>query len=125
MPSAQHNTVVRSIANYYKNQGEEVQADHLKGWAKPPVFEGKRGGRYMPDVYRVKKGFAYEVEDYFTMMNEIYQIKAFYRNLGGKRIVVVLCSGTTAGAKKRKRDLEKKGIRCRVINYRDLPYWNY
>jgi hypothetical protein len=122
MPKAEHDTVVRRIAVYHKKRGEKVKAD-VKGYKKPPIFKGERGGTYRPDVYVANRKVAYEVEDYSSVMHQVSQIKAFYRELGGKRTIVVLCSGTTKGAKKRKRDLEEKGIRCRVINYRDLHYW--
>lgn len=119
---ATHDYVVRRIACHFRDRGEDVQADVL-GFRKPRVFEGERGGRYRPDVYVMSRDVAYEVEDYFSAMNSIPQIKAFYRSLGGKRLVVVLCTGKTSGAKLRKRQLERRGIRRRVVNYRDLPFW--
>lgn len=119
---ATHDYVARRIACYLRDRGEDVQAD-VSGFEKPPIFEGERGGTYRPDVYVVNRDAAYEVETFSSVMNSIPQIKAFYRALGRKRLVVVLCTGTWRGAKMRKRQLLDRGIRCRVLNYRDLPFW--
>ena len=120
---ATHDYVVRRIAVYFRKRGEEVQAGHLKGYRLPPTFHGERGGRYKPDVYLPDRDVAYEVETWPSVMNSIPQIKAFYRALTGRRTVVVLCTGTSRGAQIRKKQLAKRGMKCRVLNYADLPFW--
>lgn len=120
---AKHDWVVRRIAKYFRDRGEAIQAGHLRGYKMPPTFIGERGGRYKPDVYLPDRDVAYEVEDYHSVMNSIPQIKAFYRALGGKRVVVVLCTGTDRGARQRKKQLAKRGVKCRVLNYAELRFW--
>ena len=125
MGMADHDFVVMRIALYHFRKGDEVYADAsgLRGFPKPPTYEGSRGGTYRPDVYIRNKDIIYEVEPYGTLKNQIHQIKAFFR-ANPRKLIVVLSSGTEKGVPRIRKLLEKNGIKCRVMNYRELPFWN-
>ena len=119
---ATHEYVVRRIAVHHRNRGEEVQAD-VGGFEKPRIVKGVRGRNYMPDMFVSDRDVIHEVETDGSVMNPIPQIRAFYKAVGGKRLCIVVCTGTDKGARIRKRQLDKLGVRCRVLSYVDLRFW--
>lgn len=58
---ATHDWVVRKIAKYHLDRGDEVFADHYPGFRKPPTFYGPRGAGYVPDVWIKNEQHAYEM----------------------------------------------------------------
>ena len=117
---AEHDWVVHKIAVYHRDIGDDVCADHCSGFAKPPIFEGSRGGTYRPDIWIENKGIVYEVEPYFTLKNSISQVKAFCLDPDVRDVIVVACSGTDRGIERLESLLERKDVDALVINWRDL-----
>lgn len=117
---AEHDWVVHKIAVFHRDIGDDVSADHCRGFAKPPIFEGPRGGTYRPDVWIENKGLVYEVEPYFTLKNSLPQVKAFCLDPDVKDVIVVACSGSDKGIKRLEGLLERKDVDAFVINWRDL-----
>ncbi len=119
---ATHNYVVKVAAKYFEDQGYDVWADIRRG-SKPPTFEGPRGGKYKPDVVISEIGTVIEVETYHSVRNSVSQIKAFARDPNCRRLVVIICTGTSAGIPQIEGFLERNGIRCEVWHYTDIPTW--
>lgn len=106
------------------DMGYYVQADHLAGYNKPPIFFGPRGGTYIPDVYVPDLFTVVEVEPYQAVINQIPQIKAFYQDTNRCReLIVLLCTGTERGVPYIVQLLNQHGVSCNVINYHQWPNW--
>jgi hypothetical protein len=121
---AKHDFVVKRIAKYHRDLGDDVfaQASGLTGYPRPPTYYGARGAAYIPDVYVRNKDLIYEVEPYFTLRNQISQIKAF-SNARPSRLIVVLSTGTEEGVPRINKLLKNHGIECDVLNYKELRCW--
>ena len=117
---ADHDWVVRKLALYHRKQGDEVYADHYKGFKKPPLFQGPKGANYRPDVWVPAYGFVYEVEPYFTLERSLPQVKAFVNDQRITDCVVVVSSGTDRGITHLEKMLDRKGVTADVVNWRVL-----
>jgi hypothetical protein len=119
---ALHDTVVRRIKNWHESNGDDVTAE-LKGYQRPPKFTGSRGRRYIPDVFVFNQRLAYEVKEYWAHRWAGPKLRAIGSDPRVRRLMLVLCSGTTGGAERARDFVEREGIPCEVECYRDLPCW--
>jgi len=121
---AKHDFVVKKIAKFHKDLGDIVYAHAagLKGYPRPPTYCGARGASYIPDVYLLNKDIIYEVESYSSVRNQVSQIKAF-SDSRPRRLIVAISTGTEKGVPRIEKFLASKGIRCRVLNYKELECW--
>ena len=117
---AQHNWVVHKLALHHRRHGDDVYADHCKGYRKPPIFEGPRGGRYRPDVWIPTDGLVYEVEPYLAVERALPQINAFASDERVIECVLVVCSGTDSGIQRFEKLLDRRGVSAYAINFRSL-----
>jgi len=119
---ALHDTVVRRIKTWHEQQGDDVTAE-LRGYQKPPRFIGPRGRAYIPDVFVFNKNLAYEVKEYWAYRNAGPKLNAIASDPRVRRLILVLSSGTGAGVDRVEAFLEREGVNCEVVSYRDLPFW--
>jgi len=119
---ALHDTVVRRITHWHEAQGDHVTAE-LRGYAKPPRCYGIRGRAYIPDVYVYDGRLAYEVKAYWAYRNSAPKLKAISESPKVSRLVLVLCTGTSGGISKVEGFLDREGVDCEVISFRDHPGW--
>ena len=119
---ALHDTVVRRIKNWHELQGDDVTAE-LRGYQRPPKFFGPLGRAYIPDVFVFNKALAYEVKEYWAYRNAGPKLKAIGSDPQVRKLILVLCSGTPAGVDRVESFVQREGIPCDVLSYRDLPYW--
>ena|SRR5208282_771501 len=119
---ALHDTVVRRIKTWHEQQGDDVTAE-LRGYQKPPKFIGPRGRAYIPDVFVFNEGLAYEVKEYWAHRNAGPKLKAIGSDPRVRRLILVLCSGTSDGVSRVQNFVERENVPCEVVSYRDLPYW--
>ena len=117
---ADHDWVVRKLARFHKDHGDDVYADHYRGFRKPPIFQGPKGGSYRPDIWIPTDGLVYEVEPYYTLERALPQVKAFVNDPRVKGCIVVVSSGTYKGISHLEMLLDRRGVRADVLNWRTL-----
>jgi hypothetical protein len=117
---AQHNTVVRRLVHYYEKQGLYVMAE-VRGRKRPPKAYGRRGAVYYADVFVPKIGLAIEVKEDGAARYAGPKLKAIQDAPEVTQCVLVTCTGSPAGIPSLRRRLRKEGVRCQVVNYKELP----
>jgi hypothetical protein len=119
---ALHDTVVRRITHWHEEKGDDVTAE-LRGYTKPPKSYGTRGRAYIPDVFVFNRGLAYEVKAYWAYRNAAPKLKAIGASPDVRRLVLVLCTGTTDGVSRVQGFMDANGVSCEVQSYLDHPGW--
>lgn len=117
---AEHDWVVRKLARFHEEQGDDVYADHYRGFRKPPTFYGPRGRAYRPDIWIPTDRLVYEVERFFALERSLPQVKAFMNDPKVRECLVVVCSGTDRGITHLESMLDRKGVVVDVVNWRRL-----
>jgi hypothetical protein len=119
---ALHDSVVKRATRHYEAQGLDVMAE-LRGRKRPPEATGVRGRVYHADIFVPQLALAIEVKTRKGARYAGPKLKAIQDAPGVKQCMLVLCTGTPKGVAPIRKRLRTQGVRCRVVNYKELEYW--
>jgi len=109
---SEHDWVVRRIARYHFERGDEVYSSQCRGFRKALMFRDPRGEMCAPDIWLKGQRVVYEIEPTHDLTNQdILRIGVIAADPEVRMLMVVLCHGAEQEAT-RLEDMLRKRKEC-------------
>jgi hypothetical protein len=102
--------VIKSLAKYHYERGDEVHSVYCKGFRTPPSFLDPDGKSYTPDIWLEGQRRLYFAEPVYSPARTFPRVRAFANDGRVSVMILVTCSGTEDEAAKAQDEIKKSGI---------------